>query len=72
VALTVAWAANSHETLEAWRERDHDDLVLAVAIAVWLAECARDGPPPPRGGHDAAAARLGRLIGRHQKGVSAR
>jgi hypothetical protein len=26
-----------NETLEAWRERDHDDEVLAVAIAVWLA-----------------------------------
>jgi hypothetical protein len=25
-----------NETLEAWRERDHDDLVLAVAIAAWL------------------------------------
>jgi hypothetical protein len=30
-------AATGNETLEAWRERDHDDAVLAVAIAVWLA-----------------------------------
>jgi hypothetical protein len=29
------------ETFEAWRERDHDDLVLAVALAAWMAE-----PPP--------------------------
>jgi hypothetical protein len=27
-----------HDTYEAWRERDHDDLVLAVALAVWYAE----------------------------------
>jgi hypothetical protein len=26
------------ETFEAWRERDHDDLVLAVALAAWMAE----------------------------------
>jgi hypothetical protein len=32
--ITVA----GNETFEAWRERDHDDLVLAVAIACWLAE----------------------------------
>jgi hypothetical protein len=29
---------SSSETLEAWRERPHDDLVLAVAIAAWLGE----------------------------------
>jgi hypothetical protein len=27
-----------NEILEAWRERDHDDLVLAVALAVWAGE----------------------------------
>jgi hypothetical protein len=27
-----------HESFEAWRERDHDDLVLAVALACWYAE----------------------------------
>jgi hypothetical protein len=26
------------ETYEAWREQDHDDLVLAVALAAWAAE----------------------------------
>ena len=31
VKLTPA----AHETFEAWREKDHDDLVLAVALAVW-------------------------------------
>jgi hypothetical protein len=30
--------ATANESFEAWRERDHDDLVLAVAMAVWLAE----------------------------------
>jgi hypothetical protein len=34
VKLTVA----AHETFGAWREGDHDDLVLAVALACWLAE----------------------------------
>jgi hypothetical protein len=29
--------ATANESFEAWRERDHDDLVLAVAMAVWLA-----------------------------------
>ncbi len=26
-----------HEKFEAWRERDHDDLVLALAMGVWVA-----------------------------------
>ncbi len=30
--------ATGNESFEAWREKDHDDLVLAVAIAVWLGE----------------------------------
>jgi Terminase RNaseH-like domain len=28
------------EAVESWRERDHDDLVLAVAVAAWLGELA--------------------------------
>jgi hypothetical protein len=27
-----------NDSLEAWRERDHDDLVFAVALAAWLGE----------------------------------
>jgi len=27
-----------HDSYEAWRERDHDDLVLALCIALWSAE----------------------------------
>jgi hypothetical protein len=34
VKITTA----GNETFEAWRERDHDDLVLAVALACWYGE----------------------------------
>jgi hypothetical protein len=34
----VRVTAAGNETFESWRERDHDDLVLAVALAAWLAE----------------------------------
>jgi len=30
-------SAGAHESFEAWREGDHDDLVLAVALACWRA-----------------------------------
>lgn len=33
--------ATGNETFEAWRERDHDDLVLALAIPCWYAERPR-------------------------------
>jgi hypothetical protein len=33
--------AAGNDTYEAWRERDHDDLVLALAIAAWYAERSR-------------------------------
>ncbi|MEM8598473.1 MAG: hypothetical protein AAGF99_01005 [Bacteroidota bacterium] len=32
--------ATGHDSYEAWREGDHDDVVLAVAMALWLAEHA--------------------------------
>lgn len=35
--------ATGNESFEAWREKDHDDLVLAVALAAWLGERM---PPP--------------------------
>jgi hypothetical protein len=42
----------SNESFEAWRERDHDDLVLAVALAAWggerLAPPAAPAGPPGR------------------------
>jgi hypothetical protein len=34
----VKITASANETFEAWRERDHDDLVLAVALAAWVGE----------------------------------
>jgi phage terminase large subunit-like protein len=34
---------NANETYEAWRESDHDDLVLAVGLALWLKERGEDG-----------------------------
>jgi hypothetical protein len=30
--------STGHVTYEAWRERDHDDLVLALCVAVFAAE----------------------------------
>ena len=41
----------AHDSYSAWRERDHDDLVLAVALAVWWADhqqkiTATVGPKP--------------------------
>jgi hypothetical protein len=38
LAFRVKITEPANETFESWRERDHDDLVLAVALAVWLAE----------------------------------
>jgi len=41
-AFSVKITQAGNERFEAWRERDHDDLVLAVAMALWLAEkCPR-------------------------------
>ena len=39
--MKITLAAN--ETFSAWRERDHDDLVLAVALASWVGEQEGDG-----------------------------
>ena len=46
--------ANANETFESWREKDHDDLVLAVALAAWYAEMCGSQvvswvETPPRG-----------------------
>jgi|SRR5581483_3663826 len=32
---------SGNETFEAWREKDHDDMVLAVALAAWVSERGR-------------------------------
>ncbi len=39
----VKVTGDRNETFAAWRERDHDDLVLALALAVWHAERCTDG-----------------------------
>jgi hypothetical protein len=31
--------STAHDSYAAWRERDHDDLVLALALACWWGEC---------------------------------
>jgi hypothetical protein len=36
-----------NETFSAWRERDHDDLVLAAALAAWLGENKVEPYPGP-------------------------
>jgi hypothetical protein len=36
--------ATAHDSYSAWREADHDDLVLAVALATWYAEQHHDTP----------------------------
>jgi hypothetical protein len=36
---------SGNDTYAAWREGDHDDLVLAVALAVWVAQ--KTPPPSP-------------------------
>lgn len=35
--------AKAHDSYEAWRDGEHDDLVLAVALAVWWAERTPEG-----------------------------
>jgi hypothetical protein len=45
----VKVTAAGNETFEAWRERDHDDLVLAVALAAWLGERHVPWEPPSWG-----------------------
>jgi hypothetical protein len=43
----VKITAAANEVYESWREGDHDDLVLATAIAVWLGErCGGDWECP--------------------------
>ena len=43
VSFRVKISLSGHDSYEAWREQEHDDLVLAVGLAAWLAEKGRDG-----------------------------
>lgn len=47
-AFRVKVTADRNETFASWRERDHDDILLALALAVWWGE--RLGPPGPGAG----------------------
>ena len=38
--------STAHDSYEAWRESQHDDLVLATALACWWGEKAWRGPRP--------------------------
>jgi len=38
--------ATAHDSYEAWREGDHDDLVLAAALATWGSSKAISTGPP--------------------------
>jgi hypothetical protein len=42
-AFRVKITASRNDTFESWREKDHDDLVLAVALALWLSDRAPRG-----------------------------
>jgi hypothetical protein len=42
-AFRAKITAAGDDSLDSWRERDHDDLVLAVGLACWLGE--QVGPP---------------------------
>jgi hypothetical protein len=59
----VKITAALNETYSAWREGKHDDLVLAVSLACWLAE--REPPWPP----DAIRAGGGSFIAEAPEGV---
>jgi hypothetical protein len=37
--------ATGHDSYEVWRENEHDDLVLACAMACWKATRPRPGKP---------------------------
>jgi hypothetical protein len=47
LAFRVKVSASGHDSYEAWREEDHDDLVLAACLCAWLAGRA-EGRRSPR------------------------
>lgn len=38
--------ASGHDSYEAWREGDHDDMVLSAAVALWYADRVHHSPGP--------------------------
>jgi Terminase RNaseH-like domain len=47
LAYRVTISDSGHDSYSAWRERDHDDLVIALSLAAWTAE---NRPPSRPGG----------------------
>jgi hypothetical protein len=45
----------AHDSYSSWRESDHDDLLLAVAMAAWFGERSRPRRPSPRAPSQAVA-----------------
>lgn len=66
MAFKAKVTATGHETLEAWRERtDHDDLVIATAIGVWLgSQDVNTGRPVAYSGQGRPPGFEGALYGR--------
>lgn len=65
VAFRNKKTKTGHDSMEAWRDSDHDDLVLALALACWWAEThPTEGEPfdqAPRKAEDRAAYEQERL-----------
>ncbi len=53
LSFRVKVSASGHDSYEAWREKDHDDLVLAASLCSWVASRAskRRSPRKWGGGH---------------------
>lgn len=49
--FSVKTTLAGNDTYEAWRDKDHDDLVLSVAMACWYAESSPPSDAPVAGGH---------------------
>jgi hypothetical protein len=63
LAFRVKVTIHANETFESWRERDHDDLVLALALAAWYSELLAGRRPftAAAGGSRGPSAPVGRV-----------
>ena len=70
----VKFTRAGNDTYEAWRESDHDDLVLAAAMAAWFGEkklhTILKPPPLPRPPVETRQPTLNELIDLQPKGES--
>ncbi len=62
----VKFTRAGNDTYEAWRESDHDDLVLAAAMAAWFGEkklySILNPPPLPRASVETRQPTLNEII----------